>query len=237
MCLSTIYKCVCMNYVQVCLSDSSFSRGFLCRPWCVCARAFSQFLYIFIQTHPHIYPCVFVHICHICIDRADFRICMCMYICMYIYGYTCVSMCIYEYVCLCIYLLMYIYEYVQIHKKKHMHICMCVYIHVYLYMYMYICIIFIYIHRYVHVFYTDGSTPMVVRRVSMSMSLSLSVFLSVSVSVSSVFICVCVYVVDVMTQSQRKRNTPKRRKSYRTLQNLARRTQVTQQNESCHSYK
>ena len=67
--------------------------------------------------------------------------CMCMYVCMYVYTYVCVCVyvcmcvCVYMYMCICMYVCMYVYIYVciYIHVCIYLRVCVCVCIYIYIY--------------------------------------------------------------------------------------------------------
>ena len=65
--------------------------------------------------------------------------CMCMYVCMYVYTYVCVCVyvcmcvCVYMYMCICMYVCMYIYVCIYICVYISACMCVCVYIYIYIY--------------------------------------------------------------------------------------------------------
>ena len=82
-----------------------------------------------------------------------------MYICIYVYMYTCIYVLyVYMYICIihmyiCMYVYMYICIYVCMEKCKNvnMHICIYVYMYICIYVYMYVCMyVCIYICVYIY---------------------------------------------------------------------------------------
>ena len=67
--------------------------------------------------------------------------CMCMYVCMYVYTYVCVCVyvcmcvCVYMYMCICMYVCMYVCIYIcmYIYICVYISACMCVCVYIYIY--------------------------------------------------------------------------------------------------------
>ena len=83
---------------------------------------------------------------------------MCIYIYIYVYMYICIYVymyiCIYVYMYICIYVYMYICIYVYMYICIYVYMYICIYVYMYMHIYIYICIcmyIYICIHVYMYI--------------------------------------------------------------------------------------